>query len=175
MKALNSYRTKNRNLETGVEMEKYSVLLVDDEEDVIQIIMKKMDWESMGFQIVGYAHNGVEALEMAEELQPDVVMTDIKMPYMDGLELARRLNKDYPNIYILLCTGFDEFEYAQEAVHLEIKEYMLKPINASELSTGLTKLKDTLDREREEKLNVRKLEDYFKEVLPALRSNLFVS
>ena len=53
MKALNSYRTKNRNLETGVEMEKYSVLLVDDEEDVIQIIMKKMDWESMGFQIVG--------------------------------------------------------------------------------------------------------------------------
>ena len=65
MKALNSYRTKNRNLETGVEMEKYSVLLVDDEEDVIQIIMKKMDWESMGFQIVGYAHNGVEALEMA--------------------------------------------------------------------------------------------------------------
>ena len=79
MKALNSYRTKNRNLETGVEMEKYSVLLVDDEEDVIQIIMKKMDWESMGFQIVGYAHNGVEALEMAEELQPDVVMTDIKM------------------------------------------------------------------------------------------------
>ena len=84
MKALNSYRTKNRNLETGVEMEKYSVLLVDDEEDVIQIIMKKMDWESMGFQIVGYAHNGVEALEMAEELQPDVVMTDIKMPYMAG-------------------------------------------------------------------------------------------
>jgi len=77
VKALNSYRTKNRNLETGVEMEKYSVLLVDDEEDVIQIIMKKMDWESMGFQIVGYAHNGVEALEMAEELQPDVVMTDI--------------------------------------------------------------------------------------------------
>lgn len=93
MKALNSYRTKNRNLETGVEMEKYSVLLVDDEEDVIQIIMKKMDWESMGFQIVGYAHNGVEALEMAEELQPDVVMTDIKMPYMDGLTLSRKLKE----------------------------------------------------------------------------------
>ena len=95
MKALNSYRTKNRNLETGVEMEKYSVLLVDDEEDVIQIIMKKMDWESMGFQIVGYAHNGVEALEMAEELQPDVVMTDIKMPYMDGLTLSRKLKELY--------------------------------------------------------------------------------
>lgn len=102
MKALNSYRTKNRNLETGVEMEKYSVLLVDDEEDVIQIIMKKMDWESMGFQIVGYAHNGVEALEMAEELQPDVVMTDIKMPYMDGLTLSRKLKELYRTVKIII-------------------------------------------------------------------------
>lgn len=83
-------------------MEKYSVLLVDDEEDVIQIIMKKMDWESMGFQIAGYAHNGVEALEMAEELQPDVVMTDIKMPYMDGLTLSRKLKELYRTVKIII-------------------------------------------------------------------------
>lgn len=102
MKALNGYETKNRNVETGVEMEKYSVLLVDDEEDVIQIIMKKMDWESMGFQIAGYAHNGVEALEMAEELQPDVVMTDIKMPYMDGLTLSRKLKELYRTVKIII-------------------------------------------------------------------------
>ncbi|MFR7842505.1 MAG: response regulator [Gallintestinimicrobium sp.] len=75
---------------------------------------------------------------------------------MDGLELARKLNQDYPNIYIMLCTGFDEFEYAKEAVHLEIKEYMLKPISATELSDSLVKLKNTLDKEREEKLNVKK-------------------
>ena len=97
------------------------------------------------------------------------------MPYMDGLELARKLNQDYPNIYIMLCTGFDEFEYAKEAVHLEIKEYMLKPISATELSESLMKLKTTLDREREEKLNVKKLEDYFQEVLPKLQSNFFIS
>ena len=156
-------------------MEQYKVILVDDEVEVIDAMQALIHWDELGFEVVGSATNGVKALELVEKLQPDVVLTDIKMPYMDGLELARRLNKDYPNIYILLCTGFDEFEYAQEAVHLEIKEYMLKPINASELSTGLTKLKNTLDREREEKLNVRKLEDYFKEVLPALRSNLFVS
>ena len=102
MKALNGYGTKNRNLETGVEMEKYSVLLVDDEEDVIQIIMKKMDWESMGFRVAGYAHNGVEALEMAEELQPDVVMTDIKMPYMDGLTLSRKLKELYRTVKIII-------------------------------------------------------------------------
>ena len=151
------------------------VILVDDEVEVIDAMQALIHWDELGFEVLGSATNGVKALELVEKLQPDVVLTDIKMPYMDGLELARRLNKDYPNIYILLCTGFDEFEYAQEAVRLEIKEYMLKPINASELSAGLTKLKDTLDREREEKLNVRKLEDYFKEVLPALRSNLFVS
>ena len=71
--------------------------------------------------------------------------------------------------------GFDEFEYAKEAVHLEIKEYMLKPVNATELSESLTNLKHTLDREREEKLNVKKLNDYFQEVLPKLQSNFFIS
>ena len=72
-------------------MKTYTVLLVDDEEDVIQVIMKKINWEGLGFSVIGYANNGVKALEMVEEYQPDVVMTDIKMPYMDGLELARRL------------------------------------------------------------------------------------
>ena len=102
-------------------------------------------------------------------------MTDIRMPYMDGLELSRKLNQDYPNIYIILCTGFDEFEYAKEAVHLDIKEYLLKPISAAELSESLMRLKENLDKEREEKLNVRKLENYFQESLPAPQSNLFIS
>ena len=112
-------------------MEQYKVILVDDEVEVIDIMKQKIRWNDLGFDVVGSATNGVKALELVEKLQPDVVLTDIKMPYMDGLELARKLNQDYPNIYIMLCTGFDEFEYAKEAVHLEIKEYMLKPISAS--------------------------------------------
>ena len=154
MKALNSYRTKNRNLETGVEMEKYSVLLVDDEEDVIQIIMKKMDWESMGFQIVGYAHNGVEALEMAEELQPDVVMTDIKMPYMDGLTLSRKLKELYRTVKIIIFSGFDEFEYAKEAIDIEVEQYLLKPVNAEELGRVFSRIREMLDHERDEQRNI---------------------
>lgn len=130
-------------------MEQYKVILVDDEVEVIDVMKKKIRWNDLGFDVVGSATNGVKALELVEKLQPDVVLTDIKMPYMDGLELARKLNQDYPNIYIMLCTGFDEFEYAKEAVHLEIKEYMLKPISATELSESLMKLKATLDRERE--------------------------
>ena len=68
-------------------------MLVDDEEEAFQVIMKKLDWEGMGFRIAGYKRNGVEALEMAEELSVDVVMTDIKMPYMDGLTLCRKLKE----------------------------------------------------------------------------------
>ena len=72
-------------------MDIYTVLLVDDEEEVIQVIMKKINWEGLGFSVIGYANNGVKALEMVEEFQPDVVMTDIKMPYMDGMELSNRI------------------------------------------------------------------------------------
>ena len=67
-------------------MNKYTVLLVDDEEEVIQVMRRKINWEGLGFLVIGYADNGVKALEMVEEFQPDVVMTDIKMPYMDGMK-----------------------------------------------------------------------------------------
>ena len=119
-----------KNLEQrGIRMEQYKVILVDDEAEVIDIMEAKIRWSELGFEVVGSAKNGVKALELVEKLQPDVVLTDIRMPYMDGLELSRKLNQDYPNIYIILCTGFDEFEYAKEAVHLDIKEYLLKPIS----------------------------------------------
>ena len=111
-------------------MDKYTVLLVDDEEEVIQVIMKKLDWEKLGFTVAGYACNGVKALELVEEYQPDVVMTDIKMPYMNGMQLSNSIKTQFPTTKILIFTGFDEFEYAKEAVHLEVEEYILKPVNS---------------------------------------------
>ena len=156
-------------------MDKYKVILVDDEAEVIDVIEQKIAWNELGFEVVGSATNGVKALELVEKTQPDVVITDIKMPYMDGLELSKRLNDDYRNIHIIIFTGFDEFEYAKEAVHLEVEEYMLKPINSDELIECLKKVKNSLDLEREEKLNVQKLENYFNDVLPILQTNLFVS
>ena len=138
-------------------MNQYTVLLVDDEEEVIQVIMKKMKWEGLGFSVIGYANNGVKALEMVEEFQPDVVMTDIKMPYMDGMELANRIKSKFPATKILLFTGFDEFEYAKEAVHLEVEEYILKPVNSIELTNIFTQLKIKLDQEISEKRSVEVL------------------
>ncbi len=154
-------------------MDKYTVLLVDDEEEVIQVIMKKLDWEQLGFSIVGYACNGVKAFEMVEDYQPDVVMTDIKMPYMNGMQLSHRIKTQYPDTKILIFTGFDEFEYAKEAVHLEVEEYILKPVNSLELSKVFTQLKSKLDLEISEKRNVEILQKYYLESLPLLQANFY--
>ena len=153
----------------------YKVLLVDDEQDVINIIEHKVNWEELGFEVIGSASNGAKALEIAETMQPDVVLTDIKMPYIDGLELSKTLKNEFPNIRIIIFTGFDEFEYAKEAIHLEIEEYLLKPVNSDELVKCLKRLKESLDCEHDEKLNVEKLEHYFEESLPLFRMNFFVS
>lgn len=156
-------------------MNQYSVLLVDDEEEVIQIIMKKIDWESMGFRMAGYAHNGVEALEMAEELQPDVVLTDIKMPYMDGLTMSRKLKEQYRTVKIIIFTGFDEFEYAKEAIDIEVEQYILKPVNADELKKVFLRIRENLDREMDEKRNIDKLREYYLESLPLLQESFYTS
>ena len=154
-------------------MRLYSVLLVDDEEDAVQVIMKKINWESMGFRIAGYAGNGIEALEMAEKAQPDVVMTDIRMPYMDGISLSRKLKELYPNIRIIIFSGFDDFEYAREAIQIEVEAYVLKPINSSELKKIFENVKEDIDKERDEKQNIDKLQKYYMESLPVLRENFY--
>ena len=156
-------------------MNKYKVMLVDDEEDVAQAIMRKLSWEEMGFDTPRYAHNGLEALEFAEELRPDIVMSDIKMPYMDGMELARNLKRLYPNIRIIFFSGFDEFEYAKEAIRLEAEEYILKPIDADELKAVFKRVHEALDRDIDEKLNVAKLENYYMDSLPLLQEDFFAS
>ncbi len=154
-------------------MKKYTILLADDEEEVIQAIMRKMDWEGLGFSVIGNAANGIKALEMVEEFQPDVVMTDIKMPYMDGMELANRIKDEFPATKILFFTGFDEFEYAKEAVHLEAEEYILKPVNSVELTKVFEKLKIKLDQEISEKRNVQILQKYYLDSLPLLQADFY--
>ena len=112
----------------------YSILLADDEEEVRKGIIRKIDWENLGFQVVGDAENGEEALEKIEQLKPDVVMTDIRMPYMDGLTLSKRIRQKYPSTKILIFSGYDDFEYAQQAIKLNVTEYILKPVNVEELT-----------------------------------------
>ena len=152
----------------------YRLMLVDDEEEIREGIIRKMDWRSLGYTVVGDAENGLEALEKAEQLHPDVVMTDIKMPFMDGLELGEKLQSLMPSTKLIIFSGFDDFEYAQKAIKLNVSEYVLKPINASELTETLVSLKQRLDREYDEKRNLETLRRNYQESLPVLREQFLV-
>lgn len=154
-------------------MEKYRVLLVDDEEELRFGIRRKIPWEELGFTLAGEAENGREALELAEQIQPDVVLTDIKMPFMDGLELCRRLRKQFPAVKLLIFSGFDDFEYARQAIGANVFEYILKPINAQELSQVLVRLHEEMDTLREEQRNVDALREKYEKSLPMLQSLFF--
>ena len=156
-------------------MELYRVLLVDDEEDIREGISRKMDWLGLGFSLVGEAANGQDALELAESLRPDVILTDIKMPFMDGLELCRILTDRLPAARFVVFSGFDAFEYAKQAIQMNVVEYILKPINADELSAVLRRLKDQLDRERAERRNVELLRSRYTENLPILRELFYAN
>jgi len=152
----------------------YRVLLVDDEEEIREGIIKKIDWEGLGYTIVGDAENGLEALEKAEHLHPDVVITDIKIPFMNGLELGERLSVAMPSTKLIIFSGFDDFEYAQKAIKLNVAEYVLKPINALELAETLKKLRQQLDREFEEKRDVETLRRNYMDSLPVMREQFLV-
>ena len=156
-------------------MNYYSVMLVDDEEEVRQAIIKRVDWESIGFRVVDFAENGEEALEKAERICPDVVMTDIQMPFMDGLTFCKKLKERISGTKIVIFSGYDEFEYAKEAIKLEAEEYILKPIDASELREVFSRIKERLDEEMDRKRNVERLEQYYLESLPLLKEQFMMS
>ena len=106
-------------------MRNYRIMIVDDETEVREGIAGRVDWDAAGFTIVATAENGQDALEKSEFLDLDVVLTDIKMPYMDGLTLGAELQKRSPATKLIILSGFDEFEYAKEAIKLNVLGYVL--------------------------------------------------
>ena len=150
-------------------MSLYKIMIVDDEAEVRQAIARKIDWKAVGFEIVADAENGRDALEKAEALELDVVLTDIKMPFMDGLELGAELSRRKPNLKLIVFSGFDEFEYAKEAIKLNVVEYVLKPVNAAELTAILDRVRRALDAEIEQRRNISRLTQAYQESLPLLR------
>ncbi len=152
-------------------MNPYKIMLVDDEEEVRTSIIRKIDWQDAGFEVIGDAENGKEALEKIEQNEPDLVLTDIRMPYMDGLEMAEKIRQRYPSMKIVIFSGFDEFEYAKKAIKLNVIEYILKPVNVEELTAILKKIKKSLDEEIEQKRNVNLLRESYIRSLPTIREH----
>ena len=150
-------------------MDLYRIILVDDEEEVRQSIIRKIDWTGAGFCVVGDAENGEEALEKVEALEPDLILTDIRMPFMDGLSLAERVRQKYPSVKIVIFSGYDDFDYAKQAIKLNVTEYILKPVNVEELTAILKRIKSNLDDEIEQKRNVSLLRENYIRSLPILR------
>ena len=116
------------------------VMIVDDEKYVRMGIKNETDWALIGCEVVAEASNGIEALEAAEQTRPDLVISDIRMPKMDGLELAEQLMARLPGIRIIFLTAYDEFEYARQAVRLGVSDYLLKPFEDGELEASVQKL-----------------------------------
>ncbi len=153
-------------------MEQYRLILVDDEENLRRGIINRIDWEKHGFTVVGEAENGCNGLELAEQTRPDVIISDIKMPFMDGLEMSRQILRAQPNVKIILLSGFDDFEYAQEAMALGISEYILKPISADEFEAVLDKLHARITDEVQQQRSIERLREHYRRSLPVLREQL---
>ena len=146
----------------------YTVYLADDEQLIREGLAETIPWESLRMRLVGTAEdgshalrgnaeNGEDALEKIENLEPDVVLTDIRMPYLDGLELIGKIREVHPSCRVVIISGHGEFTYAQSAIQLGVSDFILKPVDVTSLCRTLGKLTRELDSERHQKNEVEEM------------------
>ncbi|MCK5387823.1 MAG: response regulator [Candidatus Izimaplasma sp.] len=145
----------------------YRMILVDDEDDVRGRILSKINPES-GFDVVGKAGNGYDALELIEKYNPHIVLTDIKMPFIDGIELARIVRRDFPTTKVAFISGYDEFHYARKAIELNVVSYLMKPVTSNDIDNFLKKLKISLDEEFDFLSNTKLIQKKYSDSIPML-------
>ena len=150
----------------------YKVFFVEDEVITREGIRENVDWQGNGFEFCGEAADGEMALPLLRTAQPDVLITDIKMPFMDGLQLSKIMRQRMPWVKIIILSGHDEFEYAQQALKLGVTDYLLKPITVQTLQAALQKLTVQLDQEKEEHDNLKRLKEQVEENRTTLRERL---
>lgn len=150
----------------------YKVLIVEDEVPVRNRIIESVNWADIGLEVVYGAGDGQEALDFLEDHQVELILTDIYMPFIDGMELARRVRESNQYCKIVFLTGYNEFDYAKEAIELNASKYLLKPITKEELCQVLIEMKEALDQDIEAMKNLTKLEDQYEKSLSFLRDKL---
>lgn len=147
----------------------YKVLLVDDEIMIREAISESIDWNGLGFELIGSCANGKKAVEMMAEEVPDLILTDICMPFMDGLELSKYVFENYPQIKIAIISGYDNFDYAKKAIQYRVMEYILKPITAEELTKTLTTIKERMQKEAKETAQIDQIKSAYEKSKPVLK------
>lgn len=120
---------------------KLQILLVDDEENIREGLKYLIDWEEEGYQVIGTARNGAEAYKICQENKVDVILTDIRMPVMDGLELAKKIYYEMEDMVVIIMSAYKDFSYAQEAIKYRVQSYISKPIVAQELRLELERIR----------------------------------
>ncbi len=123
----------------------YTVIVADDEDELREAVCSMIPWEECGFCLVGSASNGLDALQLVEQLEPDLLLTDIRMPFISGIELARQVREVRPATNIAFLSGYDDFEYAKQAIQYNIISYMLKPLTLEGLRAELRVIRQKID------------------------------
>lgn len=142
-----------------------NVVLADDENKILLLLQKLIDWKQLGYEIVGTANDGLRALQLVQELQPHLLITDVQMPGCDGIELIQRARALQPNLHFIIISGYRKFEYAQSALKYGVEDYLLKPIKQEELTGILLRVSDKLGRETALEFRLKKIGEHQQELL----------
>jgi len=153
----------------------YKLIIVDDESEIRNGLLEIIDWEKEGFVVVGEAENGLDALQLAESTPIDLVITDIRMPFMDGLEMAKEIRKIQPMVSFIILSGFDDFEFTRQAIQIKISDYVLKPVSSDELIPILRGVKASMDERFAQHRDVRLLQEHYNASLPILQDTLLTT
>lgn len=138
----------------------YQILIADDEEKIIQLIRQLGHWKDLDIEIIAVSHNGEDALSKIERLQPDIVLTDIKMPVIDGIQMIERSKELGLKTKFIVLSGYKHFEYARSAIQLGVVDYLLKPLNEEQLNKTLQKACELVDHERQTQEGQQRLANY---------------
>lgn len=151
----------------------YSVFIVDNEAIIRKGLCMGFDWADMGCTVIGQAADGEEALEKMEQQTPDILITDIRMPGMDGLQLTRIVRQRFPHTKVILVTAFTEFEYAQEALHQQVTDFIIKPTSREKMRTAIARASALLNSEQKDREILKTLQEKHEDNL-ALKQRLFL-
>lgn len=151
----------------------YKVMLIDDEKSIRKLMRLSIDWEKYDMEIAGEAASGIEALNIIDDIKPDVCFVDIRMPFMDGIEFSKIAISRYPQLVINILTAYDDFQYARQCIGVGIHNYFLKPIVSKDIAEELKKLKEKLNTrgEQQEEVSLPVKESSFQAILDYIREH----